>query len=79
MATASKWADLGVDDLERLRDVQARYEAVKINPNAFSASETIEAVRAHLQLMGELIERYEVDPISNWNVLASTGVIEIEV
>lgn len=79
MATIVNAAKLSLADLTRFRDVCARLEAVKLNPNAFSASETIEAVRDHLVMLGDLIERYEIDPVSTWNVLSTTGVIEVEV
>ena len=71
-------AKLSPDDLDRHRLATAESNAVTVNPDAYSASETDTRMLKILRLEGELLEKYGVDSSQNWRMSAFTGDIWYE-
>ena len=55
-----------------------RYSPVKgilVNPRAYSRQETEQAYIAYWRFMAEIVERYEIDDVTNWVISEYSGVI----
>ena len=57
------------DALEEWREIAARLEALRLNPN----------VRNHMAALGRIIADFDVDQTTDWDVHPATGAIEIRV
>jgi len=65
--------------LDRYRRMAAAYEALTLNPTAFTKEESISICYKRLLLMDEVVRRFEVDLTANWAIQPPTGVVEVEV
>lgn len=52
-----------------------RRDAVLANPTAYSQQETEDILRRWHQMLGEFVQRYEIDPLANWEYDIYTGNI----
>lgn len=67
---------LNTEDISRYRQKRARYEAVELNPGAFSADETYKIVFDLRKIEGELSEQYNLPVMSE--IDPATGICTIE-
>lgn len=58
--------------------VSVPYDAVKVNPDAFSAEETKQIHIEYFREMGRLMAKYEVDGKRDWRFSEFTGDIWYE-
>lgn len=59
-------------DLARWREMMARKDAVETS--SVSTIEDCErAYLAHFRLAGEMVEKYEIDDLEDWNISVFTG------
>lgn len=66
------------EDHSRLLLVESRKAALETNPAAYSSAESEEIVRAYFVLVGELLDRYNVDEGRGWVFSQYTGLIFYE-
>ena len=69
MITRSPIAQLTPEDLAVMQEASARHEAVEINPDAYSATETEQIVLRYYRVMGDIARRYgfpDDATISKW-------------
>lgn len=78
MTIAETAGALNAEDTGRLLLIEARRNALEINPDAFSQGESVEIVRASIVLIGELLKRYDIDEGRQWHISKYTGVITYE-
>lgn len=67
---------LNSEDISRYRQKRARYEAVELNPGAFSADETYKIVFDLRKIEGELAQQYNLPVMSD--IDPATGICTIE-
>lgn len=79
MASTELAGKLNDEDTARLMLAEARRDALKLNPNAFSQNESVETTRDYYSLIRELIGRYEIDEARAWQISQFTGVITYEI
>lgn len=63
------------DDLEILRETEARKRVLRMKPNAFTPDQAIAIEKDYFRVMGDIAGRYEVDVDENWSVSCFTGQI----
>ncbi len=66
------------EDMQRLLMVSVPMDAMKANPDAFSAEETKQIHMAYYRAMGELMEKHGVDGKRDWRFSQFTGDIWYE-
>jgi hypothetical protein len=66
---------LTTEDLSRLRPVEIRRQAVRLNPRAYSAAEIEMAEMAYYRMLAEMVETYGIDDSRKWSISLFTGTI----
>lgn len=64
--------------MPQARLMQARVDAVRANPAAYSASETEAIFMTQQRLLGEMIERMSVDDTREWRFSTFSGLVTYE-
>jgi hypothetical protein len=62
------------DDLTQLQEVESRLRSLKMKPTAYAPKESERIHADYLLVMGDLVERYEIDEAhKGWAISAYTG------
>lgn len=75
MALKLTYGKLDAEDLARVRMNEARQEAMKLKPSAYSREEIEQAAINNYRLMGEIAEKYNVPGDTEWSIYCSQGYI----
>ncbi len=73
-----KVGDIDDSDLEEVRQVHVLLESIHLNPRAFNAQQTMEAVRRKAALDRRCYERFGVDGAQQLVTNAHTGEVYAE-
>jgi hypothetical protein len=62
------------EDLQQLQEVESRLRALRMKPTAYAPKEAERIHADYLLVMGDLVERYEIDEEhKGWTISAYTG------
>lgn len=69
--------EISNEDLNRVRMVQAKIQAMQIKPEAYSREEIEQAFIKRMQLWGDLTNAYGVDNSRAWTLLPENGMFVV--
>lgn len=73
-----KVGEIDGEDLDETRQVNVMLEAIRLNPRAFTAEQTLDAVRRKLEIDRRSYERFGVDGAQQLVTNAHTGEVYAE-